>query len=567
MAATAQAANAARPSGLDPFRTIWNLLTNVKFAVVLVGTAAFAGLLGVVFPQLPGPMRTNTAARAAWLEAHRSDFGVFTTPLDRMGLFDVFHTAWFNGLWLVVIIAVTVCTVSRFRPTLRSVRSPVKQVADSYFEHAHHRAAFSHPGGVDAVEGLLQKKRFRVERTRTSDDATYLFAERFSWSQYGTFLSHLALLMLLVGALLTRFAGFDRTLVLADGTPAFPVFDNPGPGQIFVKMLDAHRGTDAAGNVIDFHSDLEVRKGEQVVRCTATVNSPCSAFGYKVHQAAFFNDVANFRVTDSSGHVIYDNVLDFQSQTTAVPVMRVTAPDGSVVFDQELPELDTQIGQAPDHSEDVALSLLSFPKAVGSSEIVSYAVAWRVVENQLRVAVTPPGGNTVEVPEGSPLTVDGYQVDYRGVDTIPAIRVNDMPGAITDDKAVAVQMPTDRSGQPYLVVSGVDADNLFLQANSPVLGQDGYSYAFEGRLDASGISVKRDPGGTFIWIAVAMAMIGLSVTFYVPRRRLWVKVTPARTMMAGIAERTTRFGRELRLMGAALGSDDALLPDDLSDPD
>jgi cytochrome c biogenesis protein len=567
MAATAQAASPARPTGPDPFRTIWNLLTNVKFAVVLVGSAAFAGLLGVVFPQLPGPMRTNATARAAWIEAHRGDFGVFTTPLDRLGLFDVFHTAWFNGLWLVVIIAVTVCTVSRFRPTLRSVRSPTKQVADSYFDHAHHRAAFTHPGGVDAVEGLLRKKRFRVERTRANDGATYLFAERFSWSQYGTFLSHLALLMLLVGALLTRFAGFDRTLVLADGTPAFPVFDNPGPGQVFVKMLDAHRGTDANGNVIDFHSALEVRKGDQVVRCTATVNSPCSAFGYKIHQAAFFNDVANFRVTDSSGHVIYNNVLDFQSQTTAVPVMRVTAPDGTVVFDQELPELDTQLGLAGDHSQDVALSLLSFPKAAGSSEIASYSVAWRVVNNQLRVALTLPSGDTVEVPQGSPLAVDGYQIDYRGADTIPAIRVNDIPGAITDDKAVAVQMPTDRTGQPYLVVSGVDANNLFLQPNSPVLGSGGYSYAFAGRLDASGISVKRDPGGTFIWIAVAMALIGLSITFYIPRRRLWVKVTPTRTMMAGIAERTTRFGRELRMMGAALGSEDALLPGDLTDPD
>lgn len=45
-----------------------------------------------------------------------------------------------------------------------------------------------------------------------------------------------------------------------------------------------------------------------------------------------------------------------------------------------------------------------------------------------------------------------------------------------------------------------------------------------------------------------MAMVGLAITFYVPRRRLWVKVTPARTYMAGVAEKTTRLGREMRLM-------------------
>ena len=62
---------------------------------------------------------------------------------------------------------------------------------------------------------------------------------------------------------------------------------------------------------------------------------------------------------------------------------------------------------------------------------------------------------------------------------------------------------------------------------------------------------------------VAMAIIGLAITFYIPRRRVWVKVTGSRTYMAGIAERTSRFSRELRRLGAELGSQDALQPGDL----
>ena len=77
------------------------------------------------------------------------------------------------------------------------------------------------------------------------------------------------------------------------------------------------------------------------------------------------------------------------------------------------------------------------------------------------------------------------------------------------------------------------------------------------------MSVKRDPGQRFIWLAVGMAIIGLSITFYVPRRRLWVKVTGSRTYFAGIAEKTSRLGREMRVMGAELGSRDALRPEDL----
>ena len=44
-------------------------------------------------------------------------------------------------------------------------------------------------------------------------------------------------------------------------------------------------------------------------------------------------------------------------------------------------------------------------------------------------------------------------------------------------------------------------------------------------------------------------MVGLFVTFYVPRRRLWVKVTPEQTYLAGLAERTAHLGEELGKLG------------------
>ncbi|MEX1102806.1 MAG: cytochrome c biogenesis protein ResB, partial [Dehalococcoidia bacterium] len=184
-------ASSFKPGGLDPLRWLWNLLTNVKFALVLVGLAATAGFIGVVVPQMPGPMRGNPAARSAWLELQRDDFGPFTGLMENLGLFEVFYSTWFNGLWVLIVVAVTVCTVSRFRPTWRTVQRPQRQVSDSYFESAHHRADFSHAGGSEAVESALRRRHYAVERTSGTGDAAYLYAERFGWSHYGTFISHL----------------------------------------------------------------------------------------------------------------------------------------------------------------------------------------------------------------------------------------------------------------------------------------------------------------------------------------------------------------------------------------
>lgn len=558
-----------RSGGFDPLRWAWQLLTNVKFALVLVGTAALAGFIGVVVPQMPGPMRGNPAARSAWLELQRNDFGAFTDLVQRLGLFDVFHSTWFNGLWVVIVVAVTVCTVSRFRPTWRSVQRPPKVVGDGYFASAHQRASFTFGGGAEAVEGLLRKRRYKVERTKAgADGSVYLFAERFSWSQYGTFLSHLALLMLLVGALLTTLAGFDRTLVLAENTPAARVFDDPGPNQIFVKMLDAVRGTDAKGNVIDFHSAIEVRQGEKTVTCNTSVNTPCKAFGYRVHQAAYFNDIARLRIIGPDGRVMYDDVLDFDSQTTAVPVLKVTDASGSTLFDQELPQMATDTGSKPGPEDDVAVSQLAFPKSAtaAAGDNAGYAVAWRVVKGDLQLILSGTNLPPKEMRAGDAVQDGPYRITYSGARSIPAVRVRDMPGAITDDGAVVVQMPTDGKGNSYLFVTGIDQDNVALTLGAPVTAPNGDSYAFDGRVEASGVSVKRDPGSTFIWVAVGMAVIGLGITFYVPRRRLWVKVSDGRAQMAGVAERTARFSRELRMMGAALGSRDALLPEDENEP-
>ena len=468
---------APRAGGLDPFRLVWALFCNVKFALVLVGTAVVVGLVGTIVPQVPAPMRANAAARSAWIELRREDFGAFTGTMDRLELFDIFPSAWFNGLWLVIIAAVTVCAVSRFLPTWRSVQHPQKIVGDAYFERAHHRAAFTHEGSVEAVGQLLHRRRYRVERVTGRGEAEYLFAERYAWSQYGTFLSHLALLMLLVGGLLTVLVGFDKTLVIAEAAPAARVFDQAGPGQIFVRILDAHRGMDHDGNIVDYHSIIEVRRGEETKVCKTSVNDACKAFGYKVHQAAFFDDLARLRVVGPGGAVLFDSILDFEIRTTAAPNIELLASDGHQIFAGDLPQMATDPGPTGSRDDDVALAFLDV-----------YSFAWRIVDGSLRVVVNGPdlAPTVLGEPGESLRTASGVTLTYNGPRTIPAIRVDDMPGGRLGE-SVVVQMPTDAAGNPYLFVSGLQDDqregNVTIRQGVPLTTSAGYTYTFGGRVE------------------------------------------------------------------------------------
>jgi len=546
--------------GFDPLRAAWALLTNVKFAVVLVGAALVASLLGVVIPQMPGPMRGNPAARDAWLQLQREDFGAVTTPMERLDLFEIFYSPWFNGLWVAILAAVAVCAVSRIRPTARSIHRPQREVPDRYFSTARFRADFSHPGGVDAVAGLLRRKWYRVRPTSTAPspegEVSYLFAERFSWSAYGTFLSHLALLLLLAGGLLTRFGGFQRVLALAEDAPGARVFSEPGAGQIFITMTDAVRGVDEQGNVVDFRSFIEIRRGEETVTCVTTVNDPCSAFGYRFHQAAFFDDLARLRISDAAGRPIFDDLLDFDNRAAVLPHLRISAGD-RVLYDQPVPQMASDPGASAGPEDDLGLAVL----ALDNGQAV--AVAWRADGDEglaLR-ASTAAGREVALAVPGASAQIDGLTLTYRGPAAVPAMRLDDLPGA---PGPAVVQMPRDRKGQPYLFISGLGAAPVIVRPGEEVVvpGVTGeLTYRFDGQVEGAGIDVRRDPGDTFIWVAVPLATVGLAMTFYVPRRRLWVKVTPDRTYLAGVGDRAA-FGRELWRLGVALGAADVPGPEE-----
>src|SRR6185437_1217146 len=100
----------------------FKLLTSVRVALLLLAMVAVAALIGVIFPQAPDEIRAVPAAMDQYVQFQHGRYGVFTTPMRDLGFFNVFHTFWFNGLVLVLLLAVAVCTANRIPPIVRNVR-------------------------------------------------------------------------------------------------------------------------------------------------------------------------------------------------------------------------------------------------------------------------------------------------------------------------------------------------------------------------------------------------------------------------------------------------------------
>jgi cytochrome c biogenesis protein len=134
-----------RSPSVDPARWLWRGLTSTRFAIGIIAFLALASLLGVVIPQLPVEMRDNPAAIDAWLDVQEGRFGFLTTPMDRLGLFEVFRSVWFVATLALLVVSVCVCTANRLPPIWRNVTRPQTRVPDEYFERGQTAAIVDAP--------------------------------------------------------------------------------------------------------------------------------------------------------------------------------------------------------------------------------------------------------------------------------------------------------------------------------------------------------------------------------------------------------------------------------------
>jgi len=551
-------------------RAAWHLFTSARWALILLAFLALAGLLGVLLPQIPSTVRGDNAAVTEWLDVQRGKFGVFTDPFHRLGFFDVFHARWFAAGLGLLVVSVTICTANRFFPIWRTIRRPQRRVPDTYFQRAHHRVEFTTSAEPLALESVLRRRRYRVERVQEGE-TTYLFADRYSWAQLGTFVSHLALILFIAGALVSKFTGFSQDLFVGEGTTA-PVFAVSNPNQMQVRVLDTVARFDPQGRPLDYRSELAIYKGgDEVKACTATVNGPCAYNGYRFHQAAYFGFGAELQVRDlRSGNVIYKEVLALADSMPA-PHVIVRDGDGGTLMDATLvltdfvetaygttvsiPGTDRTmwIGVRPDESSG-RLDLLAFepgqdPDAVrllvsegqraGAGGLDFEFVSLQRLPASFEPGFPLPPGSAEESPQGQVL-LEMSNVVY---------------GVEETSSGEAVVVPT-QNGPPTLSVVGVSPLVLNLEPGQAASVGD-YEYTFVGQREFAGIKVKRDRSDNLIWWATGLLLVGLGITFYVPRRRLWAKITPERTYLAGVAGHLASFRKEMGKLGAEAGSPDA----------
>lgn len=564
---------------LHPLYLLWALFTNVRFAVVLLVALAAVSLLGVAIPQLPPSLRGDAFAEADWLATQEGRFGPLTDIMWRVGLFDVFRARWFAVLLAVTVVSTASYVVSRVPGLWRNITRPRRRVPDHYFRTAPYRLEVA--GGLDpaALERALARARYRVERF-PEGEATYLFADRFPWAQAGTLLTHAAIIVFILAAVFSRMDSFSAPLFLAEGG-TLPVFPVRSPNQMQVELVDAVGKFDAYGQPLDYRSELVIyRRGEEVKRCVSTVNSPCSYGGYRFYQAAYFGFGAEVQVRDlSTGNVIYRETLAL-SDGMPSPRVVIRGEDGRTLMDESL-VLTNILTDEENVFYFTAVELADGRPLLVGVERPAEGGDWELLVADPVALERPLWQRLAEGEKGS---LSGLEVEYRSAGKVPSAFVADFPlppevtGGGSGD--VLLQMHnvvygsgnasagtrvegTVGEGPPMLTLVGLTPRAVSMRPGERVeIG--GYEYTFLGQREFAGIQVRKDRSDYLVWAGAAMVVLGLMLTFWVPRRRLWAKITPARSFFAGQAAQPADYRQEMKRLAREAGAE---VPQEQEDDD
>ncbi|MFN6963949.1 MAG: cytochrome c biogenesis protein ResB [Pyrinomonadaceae bacterium] len=450
-----------------------DFLSSVRFGVVLLCTLVVLSMVGMLV------MQQNVDGFDAYY--------VSLTPAERtvygtLGIFDIYHSWYFNALLLVLSLNIILASIDHWEPMWKQFFSRPKLTATAgWLLNRREKAELDAEGDTatkaSAIEKVFKEQGLKTRVTETAD-ATFVFGERGRINRLGAYIVHVTLLTLFLGHFVALQTGFDATVRMFPGETTDQIqmiqfeldrkelYNVQLPFSIECTdiqqtLVDPRGGIDVT-NTLDWRTQVRINDPEYgVTTADISLNKPFSYRGYRFFQAQTI-PVGNARSI----------TLDLIPQNGGEPV-RLEIPRGGsaqmadgtkVDFQQFVPDFTF----GPNGQPDTRSADYNNPAAV--------------------LAVTPPGGEAVRV----------FAFASKLADNIPV--------------------------------------------GAPKLGYKWRLADFEKSPTAHVLSIKYDPyNGAFIaWYFGGFGLIGaLCFVFFLSHRRVWARIEKdsGRIVLAGDANR------------------------------
>ena len=481
-------APSVQPVGLGVrgwLRWMWRQLTSMRVALLLLMLLAVAALPGSFFPQVP----QDPAAVARYREDHPTA----AAWLERLGFFDVYAAPWFAAVYLLLFVSLIGCILPRLAAHVRALRAPPPRVPrnfDRFPTRGERTSAADVPAVTSHVLAALKG------RYRTVVSAEGVSAERGYLRETGNILFHLSLVGVLVAMAGGQLLSYRGQAIVVEGqgfANAVVDYDSFTPG----TFVDEGELEPFSFTLDEFVSEFTVDAQARDFTAYVTVTEPDGE--------QYADEIKVNYPLRAAGANIY------LSGNGYAPVLTVRDAAGAVAFAQPVPFLPEDgvytsrgVVKVPDVSP--GLDQLGFTGYLFPTAVMDPALGIRSVHPQ---------------PEDPLIVLSVYTGDL-GLDAgVPQ-------NAYELDTEAMTQVTED--GAPVA---------LLLEPGETVELPDGLGeVTFTGLPRFAALDLRYDPSVGLLLVFALLARAGLSVSLFVPRRRLWVRLRAqedGRTVVAAAA--------------------------------
>jgi cytochrome c biogenesis protein len=466
-------------------RWFWRQLTSMRTALFLLLLLAIAAVPGSLVPQ-----RSSDPNGVTKYFTDHPDIAPF---LDKLQAFDVYTSAWFSAIYLLLFVSLIGCIIPRTKHHFDALRAkpprtPVRLTRMAGFRARLLPADLVADGGepIGAARDLLRKAGYRVALYEDAT-STSVSAERGYLRETGNLVFHSALVGVLLAVGLGGGFGFTGQKVVVVGQTfvnSFASYNSFNPGRFFndsslapfsirVDKLDVEYETknkNAIGTPLDYTAHVTATEpGKAPRQETIKVNDPLAIGGTNVYLLG--NGYApTITVRDPEGKVVYqDSVPFFVQDPNNTSVGTIKVPDG----------LAKQVGMTG-----------FFYPTKGESQTAAGAMT--SIFPGLRDPLV-----TLNVYVGDLGLDEGVPQNVYSLDTD---KMKQVAGPGTDVKSLEIA-----PGQTVQLPNGLG------------------SVSVDGIERYAGLDVHHDPAQGWVLLFAILILGGLLTSLFVPRRRIWVK--------------------------------------------
>jgi cytochrome c biogenesis protein len=275
------------------FNTIFDLFRSLKLTIFLLIILAVLSVIGTLIKQ--------NASSTEYIQRYGIDL---YNVLDFFNLFDMYHSWWFSAILILLVINLIACSIHRFPAVLKQIfrgsnRGRLEDLMLKTLPYVE-KIPISNSGEAKRGEEISSylKERFKNPDLTETDSAVTLYSEKGRFSRLGVPLTHLSIIIILIGGLAGSIYGFRGFVNILEGETVNQIYLRIRDKEIAKTIDFAIRCDDfqityydlprTEKHVKEYASLLTILENEkEVLKKTVKVNHPLYFKGLAFYQSDY----------------------------------------------------------------------------------------------------------------------------------------------------------------------------------------------------------------------------------------------------------------------------------------